>query len=203
MLVGIYILQWKYFKTMALKDWNCFATYPLTLGSGAPGLPSFSVKPTFLLRYVFRIIRKQRLENTCVWTIAATETMMAMLDTRMSKAPTMMAADLKLVQPQHLFLSSGGIIAPSISLNKQRFRWKVCWAQQQQLRRRESAFLENGKAAHSFGGKVSQRSALGLDSFAGLDLFCLSMQWRVSTITITTENIKTHFKDKYHHENVI
>ena len=115
MLVGIYILQRKYFKTMPLKDWNCFATCPLTLGSGAPGFSSFSVKPSFLLRYVFRIIIKQRLENTWVWTIAATETMMAMLDTRMSKAPTMMVADLKLVQPQHLFLSSGGIIAPSIS----------------------------------------------------------------------------------------
>ena len=42
-------------------------------------------------------LRKSK--GTCAFTIAATETMMAMLETAMSKAPTMRVPDLRLVQP--------------------------------------------------------------------------------------------------------
>merc|ERR550534_918838 len=53
---------------------------------------------------------------TCAFIMATTETTMAMVERRMSKAPMMIAPVLRLVQPKQFFRrSSGSIIGSSIS----------------------------------------------------------------------------------------
>ena len=113
-----------------------------------------------------------RIQSTCAFTRAATETKMAIVDTAMSKEPMMSVPDLRLVQPQHFLLPSGRVI-PSIiccSTNSQNCRiwWKkgLSTTAAAAEKKRETAFLEDcvrsADATKLFWGKVKQRAALKL-----------------------------------------
>ena len=62
---------------------------------------------------VIDVSHVEEIVSTCAFTRAATETMMAIVDTAMSKAPMMRVPDLRLVQPQYFLFPSGSVI-PSV-----------------------------------------------------------------------------------------
>ena len=143
-----------------------FATHPLTLGSITPACAFFRFKLDFLLKHSYNVSHFEEFKSTCTFTRAATETMMAIVDTAMSKEPMMRVPDLRLVQPQHFLLPSGSVI-PSIifcSTNSQNCRmWclkclRTITAAAEKKRDCLSLGLCDADATKLFWGKVKQRA---------------------------------------------